>query len=248
MEPDLSVVIPAHNESGRLGPTLAAISSYLEAEHISGEVIVVDDGSTDDTRKLAESMLDDAKGQVIGYGECRGKGYAVRTGVARAQGRWILFSDADLSTPIEEYRKLRAIADRDKLDLVLGSRGLPDSQIEISQSRFRQNLGICFNVIVKTISRLPFSDTQCGFKLFRRQSVAPIFAEMVVDGFAFDVELLVLCNHARLRVAEAPVIWRNDPRSSVRLLSSPPAMLRDVIKTMVRLRCGRYRVGAAPAR
>ena len=247
MEPNLSVVIPAHNESERLGPTLAAISSYFEAEHISAEVIVVDDGSTDDTGTLAESILDNGNGWVTSYRNCRGKGYAVRAGVAKARGQWILFSDADLSTPIEEYRKLSTIAERDNLDLVLGSRGLPESQIEVFQSRLRQNLGKCFNLIVKTISRLPFSDTQCGFKLFRRQSVAPIFAEMVVDGFAFDVELLVLCKHAGLRMLEVPVIWRNDPRSSVRLLSSPPQMLLDVVKTMVRLRCGRYRVGAKPA-
>lgn len=246
MEPELSVVIPAHNESARLGPTLAAISSYLKNENVNAEIIVVDDGSTDNTRKLAETILDGSNGSVISYANCRGKGYAVRAGVARARGQWVLFSDADLSTPIEEYRNLREFADRDDFDLVLGSRGLPGSEIEISQSRLRQSMGKCFNFIVRLISGIPFKDTQCGFKLFRRRSVGPLFSKMVVDGFAFDVELLVLCKQAGVSMFEAPVLWRNDDRSSVRLLSSPPAMLWDVVKTMVRLRCGRYGPGATP--
>jgi glycosyltransferase involved in cell wall biosynthesis len=238
--PFLSIVVPAYNEEARLGESVERILKYLDATGIDAEVLVVDDGSKDKTAELAERALEARRGRVIRNGENRGKGYSVRHGVLEARGRLVLLTDADLSTPIEEQSKLAAvIRDRD-LDVVIGSRGLPDSDVQVRQGWLRQTMGRCFNAIIRATTGLSFRDTQCGFKLMDRERVKPLFEKMVVDRFAFDVELLFLCARYGLSVAEVPVTWRNASGSKVSLIGDPLNMIVDVLRVRWRFRRGLY--------
>src|SRR5262249_42071720 len=154
--------------------------------------------------------------------------FSFRTGILEAQGRFVLVTDADLSTPIEEHAKLAAALRDGDLDVVIGSRGLPASDVQVRQGRMRQTMGRTFNRIIRRATGLPFHDTQCGFKLMDRERVRPIVEKMVVDRFAFDVELLFLCRRFGLAVREVPVTWRNAPGSKVTLIGDPLNMLLDV--------------------
>jgi dolichyl-phosphate beta-glucosyltransferase len=250
-KPFLTIVIPAYNEEKRLGDSLTKIGAYLDAAGIDAEILVVDDGSKDRTAELAAATLAGRRGRVVPNGENRGKGYSVRHGVLEAQGRFVLLTDADLSTPIEEHAKLAAaIRDRD-LDLAIGSRALPDSDVQVSQGRVRRTMGRTFNTIIRTLTGLRLHDTQCGFKLMDRERVRPLFEKMVVDRFAFDVELLFLCSRFGLAVEEVPVTWRNAPGSKVSLLGDPMNMIVDVLRVRWRFRRGLYNpetAGGAQAR
>ncbi|HEX5044303.1 MAG TPA: dolichyl-phosphate beta-glucosyltransferase [Candidatus Polarisedimenticolaceae bacterium] len=226
-EPELSLVIPAYNEEARLGATLQRVRRWLDARHLAAEILVVDDGSTDRTAALAAAALDGIPGAVLGGEPNRGKGYAVRRGLLAARGRTVLITDADLSTPIEEHDRLADVMRRHELDVVIGSRALYGSQ---GQNPLRQLMGKTFNRIMRSMTGLPFQDTQCGFKLLDRAATHPIVERMVVDRFAFDVELLFLCGRAGLRVEEVPVVWRNAPGSKVSLFGDPVNMLWDVAR------------------
>jgi glycosyltransferase involved in cell wall biosynthesis len=234
--PSLSIVIPAYNERERLTLSLPAIDAYLRTTGLDAEILVVDDGSTDSTAEVAERLVFGREHRVMSLPVNQGKGAAVRRGVLAARGEWVLISDADLSTPIDEYDRLAAIARTENLDVVIGSRALPGSRVEVSQHIVRQVLGEVFNAILRRVTGLPYRDTQCGFKLLRRSRVEAVFAEMVIDGFAFDVELLYLCARRGLRVREVPVTWRNSPRSTVSIIGSPPKMLFDLIRLCWRFR------------
>jgi len=242
-EPHLSIVIPAYNEEQRLDASLEKIAAYLETEDIHAEILVVDDGSTDGTAQLATRALTGYRGRVLLNDENRGKGFSVRRGCLEARGRWVLLSDADLSAPIEEYAKLAAAARDHDLDIAFGSRGLPDAVIEVRQNLVREYMGKSFNLVMRRLTGLPFRDTQCGFKLMDRKRVRPIFESMVVDRFAFDVELLFLAVRFGLRVREIPVTWRNEPLSRVSMLSDPLNMLYDVARVRWRFRRGAYNPG-----
>jgi len=244
--PYVSVIIPAYNEEQRLGRSVPAIADYFRQQGIDFEILVVDDGSTDGTRRVAEHELRPHRGRVVAVAGNRGKGHAMRRGVEQAEGRWILMSDADLSTPIEEYARLAAAVRDSDLDLAIGSRGLPDSKIEVRQGKLRESMGKTFNHIMRLMTGLPFRDTQCGFKLMDRERVQPLFAKMVVDGFAFDVELLYLATRFGLRVRELPIVWRNDSRSRVSMVTDPGRMLLDVLRIRWRFRRGAYNPDAAP--
>jgi dolichyl-phosphate beta-glucosyltransferase len=238
--PYLSIVVPAYNEEGRLPTSLPLIDAYATERGLDAELIVVDDGSTDRTATIADEFLRGRRGRLLRQSENLGKGAAVRRGVLEAEGRWILLTDSDLSTPIEEHARLAAIARDEDLDVVIGSRGLPDSRIEIRQNLLRQLMGKTFNRILRVVTGLPYRDTQCGFKLFDRERTLPLFRRMVVDRFAFDAELLFLCARFGLRVKEVPVIWRNAEGSKVGILSAPPRMLLDLIRVRWRFRRGLY--------
>ena len=238
--PHLSVVIPAYNEQDRLPASLDRIDAYLRAQSIAAEIVVVDDGSTDKTAELAEEALRDRSGRVVSLTENRGKGAAVRRGVFESRGRWILMTDADLSAPIEEHLKLATTARNDDADIVIASRGLPDSQIEIKQAWVRQTMGKTFNVLIRGMTGLQFRDSQCGFKLMDRKRVLPLFEKMVIDRFAFDIELLYLAVRFGLTVREIPVVWRNEPDSRVHLFLDPINMLYDVARVRWRFRVGEY--------
>lgn len=236
----LSIVVPAYNEAERIGASLVRIREWIEAKGLDAEVLVVDDGSSDGTAKVAGDLLRGGAGRVLGSGENRGKGHAVRTGVLAATGRWVLFSDADLSTPIEEYESLARVAREHDLDVVIGSRSLPDSRVEVPQGPLRRVLGAGFRFLVTALTGLSHRDTQCGFKLMDRARIRPLFEKMILDGFAFDVELLFLCRRFGFSVREVPVTWRNDTRSSVRVGIDPLLMLRDILRVRWAFHRGRY--------
>jgi dolichyl-phosphate beta-glucosyltransferase len=234
-EPELSLVIPAYNEEARLGATLQRVRRWLEVRALPAEILVVDDGSADRTAAIASEALQGARGAVLTGEPNRGKGYAVRRGLLAARGRTVLITDADLSTPIEEHDTLAAVMRERNLQAVIGSRALHGSQ---GQNPLRQLMGKTFNRMMRGMTGLPFQDTQCGFKLLDRAATRPIVERMVVDRFAFDVELLYLCGRAGLRVEEVPVPWRDAPGSKVSLLGDPANMLWDVARLRWRHRRG----------
>ncbi len=231
-ELDLSVVVPAYDEEARLGPTVSRIVEYCQAERPDFELLIVDDGSTDGTVKVArEAALASggrARVQVIEQGTNRGKGAAVRAGMLAARGRYRLFSDADLATPIDELSKLQAAVDAGA-DIAIASRGLAESDIRTRQHPLRELMGRAFNLIVRATLMGGIKDTQCGFKLFRGQVAEELFARAQVDGFAFDVEVLYLARD-RFRVAEVPVVWRHVEESKVSPGTDAAQMFLDVVK------------------
>jgi len=241
--PHLSVVVPAYNEQDRLPASLERIDAYLREQGIESEILVVDDGSSDRTAALAEEFFRERRGRVVSLAENSGKGAAVRCGVFESQGRWVLMTDADLSAPIEEYLKLATTARDDDADIVIASRGLQDSQIEVHQAWPRETMGKTFNVLIRGMTGLPFRDTQCGFKLMDRKRVLPLFEKMVIDRFAFDIELLFLAVRYGLNVREIPIVWRNEPDSRVSILTDPANMLWDVARVRWRFRTGGYNPG-----
>jgi len=210
MTPKLSIVVPAYNEAARLGGSLRAIIAYLNQQREQSEIIVVDDGSTDDTATVAQLNLADSgtvATRVIRYEQNRGKGHAARTGLLAAQANIALFSDADLSTPIIETPKLVDPIRSGKCDFAFGSRALDRRLIGVHQSWRREQGGRVFNLIVRLATGLPFWDTQCGFKAFRMNVCRPLIEAAQIDRFGFDVELIYLAHLARLRLREVPVRW-----------------------------------------
>jgi glycosyltransferase involved in cell wall biosynthesis len=210
MPPRLSIVVPAYNEAARLGRSLQEIIRYLNDTRQPSEVIVVDDGSTDETAEIARQSLQDSDvvtTRVVRYEENRGKGYAVRLGLLEAQANIALFSDADLSTPITETPKLIDPIRSGEVDLTFGSRALDRRLIGVHQPWRREQGGRVFNLIVRMATGLPFWDTQCGFKAFRMSVCRPLIEAAQIDRFGFDVELIYLAQLARLRLQEIPVRW-----------------------------------------
>src|SRR5713101_6856994 len=210
MPPRLSIIVPAYNEAARLGTTLRAILDYLNETEEGAELIVVDDGSRDETTVIAERAITECgavSAQVIRYERNRGKGYAVRTGLLSAGANLALFSDADLSTPITETPRLVDPIRNNECDLAFGSRALDRSLIGTHQPWRREQGGRVFNLIVRAATGLPFWDTQCGFKAFRMNVCRPLIEAAQIDRFGFDVELLYLAHLARLRLREIPVRW-----------------------------------------
>jgi len=243
--PHLSVVVPAFDEQARLGGTLERIGEYLRETRIDAEIVVVDDGSSDATSRIAGEALRGLRGRILRNAENRGKGHAFRRGFLESAGRWVLLTDADLSAPIEEHAKLAAAARDHDLDVAFGSRGLAESRVEARQHVVRESMGKVFNALVRGTTRLPFRDTQCGFKLLHRERCLPVVEKMVVDGFAFDVELLFLCVRFGLRVREVPVVWRDARGSKVGLAGDPLRMMLDLARIRWRFRRGLYNPSGA---
>jgi len=227
--PDLSIVIPAYNEELRLPATLDRIAAYLKTSGREAEVLVVDDGSKDRTAAVAESFRDRIPSlRVVPNGVNRGKGYSVRHGVQEARSPFVLFTDADLSAPIEEAEKLIDALKSNNCDVAIGSRAVDRSLITVHESPFREFAGIIFNKIVRIILWLPFVDTQCGFKAFRRERCGVIFEQQTIERFGFDPELLYLARHHGLRAVEIPVRWGHSPATKVSMLRDSFQMFLDV--------------------
>ncbi|HLZ52640.1 MAG TPA: dolichyl-phosphate beta-glucosyltransferase [Candidatus Acidoferrum sp.] len=237
--PDLSIVIPSYNEALRLPVTLERIAGFLPNLGRETEILVVDDGSKDRTAEVAESFRKTLPSlRVISNGVNRGKGFSVRRGMLEARGRAVLFTDADLSAPIEEAPKL--IEAMENYDVAIGSRALDRSLITVHESRFREFAGIVFNTIVRVILRLPFVDTQCGFKAFRRERCQILFEQQRIERFGFDPELLYLARHHGLRTVEIPVRWGHSPATKVNMLRDSIQMFVDVFTIRWNAIRGRY--------
>ena len=215
----LSIIIPAYNEERRIGQTLRDIFAYLEEQPGASEVIVVDDGSRDETVKVSEEVFASARGrteaQVIRVEPNRGKGHAVRLGLLAARAPVALFSDADLSTPITETPKLVTPIRTGQYDVVFGSRALDRSLIGVHQPWRREQSGRVFNFVMRFATGLPYWDTQCGFKAFRTDACRPLFEGGLIDRFGFDVELLYIAHKANLRLLERAVRWNDVEGSKV---------------------------------
>ena len=238
-EPDrpfLSVVIPAYNEENRLGPTLVRIREYLAAQKYTSEVLVVDNASRDRTTEVAQ----EAGVEVIEEPR-RGKGAAVRTGMLAARGEYMLFSDADLSTPIEEVEKLLDQM-RAGADVAIASRGLPTSNLVKRQPWYREIVGRIGNILVRLMAVHGIADTQCGFKLFPREIARRVFPAQRLTGAAFDVELLFIVQHAGWKVAEVPVTWIDSPDTRFSRVRDSLDALKDLFRIRANWLLGRYRV------
>ncbi|MFP3939299.1 MAG: dolichyl-phosphate beta-glucosyltransferase [Thermoanaerobaculia bacterium] len=228
MPPQLSVIIPAYNEECRLGATLDRLTAYLDERGLEHEILVVDDGSTDGTADVVRSYPAAAV-RLVEQGTNRGKGAALRRGVAESRGRRVLLCDADLSTPIEELEALEARLD-DGVAVAVASRAAPDSVIRRRQPLYRELMGKTFNLIVRLLAIRGIADTQCGFKLLDGQVARRLVPAVATDRFAFDVELLWLARRAEHRIDEVGVTWIDSPDSRVHPVFDAAGMLRDVIR------------------
>jgi dolichyl-phosphate beta-glucosyltransferase len=244
MPPQLTIVIPAYNEAARLGLSLSKILEYLNQNFDAAEIIVVDDGSSDETAAVAERAVENAgsvTARVIRYDSNRGKGYAVRLGLLEAAAEVALFSDADLSTPITETPKVIDPIRRGEFDLTFGSRALDRSLIGVHQPWRREQGGRLFNLIVRALTGLPFWDTQCGFKAFRMNACRPLIEAAQIDRFGFDVELIYVAHLAGLRLQEVPVRWDHFSGGA---LDSSSSYSRDSLRMIDEVR----RIRSAAAR
>jgi len=239
----LSVVIPAYNEAVRLRKTLGAVVDYLRQNYPDAELIVVDDGSSDDTAAIAREIFSDSGGlrtSVISYKSNLGKGRAVRLGLLAARGEVALFSDADLSTPITEAPKLVEPIESGEFDVTFGSRALDRKLIGVHQPWRREQGGRFFNLVVRLATGLPFWDTQCGFKAFRMSVFRPIVEAATIDRFGFDVELLYLAHRAGLKMKEIPVRWDHNEGSKLSLAGDSFKALNEVALIRQQARRGVY--------
>lgn len=229
--PALSVVIPAYNEQKRLRPSLEKVLGFLDRRRAETgdeyEVLVVDDGSSDDTAAEALAFADRGV-RVLALGHNKGKGAALRCGVLESRGDSVLISDADFSTPIEDLDKLEPHLG--EAPVVLGSRAVADSNVALHQPLYREIMGKTFNLMIRMLGVGGIHDTQCGFKLLRGDVARQVFESMVTPGFAFDVELVWLARRFGHRVIEVGVTWRNAPGSSVNPLLDPPKMLLEILR------------------
>ena len=233
----LSIVVPAYNEQDRLPDTLTAIADYLGTREFSHELLVVDDGSRDGTRDVVREFAasrpwvrlvqyDDDEGHALN----KGKGFAVRAGIEAAVGRDILFSDADLSTPIEDMERLLPPISRGVCDVAIASRALPESNLDVRQPPHREWMGRRFNKMVQTLAVPGIVDTQCGFKAFRGDVAKRLFAMARIDGFGFDPEILFLAHKYGYNIREIPVTWRHRDNSRVNPLTAPFSMFRELLE------------------
>jgi dolichyl-phosphate beta-glucosyltransferase len=239
-DPSLSIVVPAYNEAGSIGGTLAAMRTYLDVRSCAYEIIVSADGDDGTREAVAKLAADDPRLSVIGSTARGGKGRGVRNGVARARGAVVGFVDADAKTPIEELEKVLPWLDQG-YDVAIGSRGLAESQIEVAQRLYRRLGSRAFGIVMHLLMGLPHvRDTQCGFKFFRGPVARDLFARQRIDGYMFDIEILHLAARAGYRVKEVGVRWRDDGDSRLDLLAGNARNLADLL----RIRFGRY---GAPA-
>ena len=233
--PELSLIVPAYNEEKRLPATLERIAEYLATRDFSYELLVVDDGSRDETARVVLEFgarcphlhllqYADLGGRIVN----RGKGFAVRTGMLASRGRYVLFSDADLSTPIEEMERLLPLIQSGQCDIAIASRALPGSNLTVHQPWHREAMGRTFNRLVRLAIGTDVRDTQCGFKALRGDIARRLFGLARIDGFGFDTELIFLAAKLGLRVLEVPVTWRHAEESRVNPLTAPAQMMREL--------------------
>jgi len=232
----LTIVIPVYNEQNNIKESLKKIFNYLNKKKISSEIILVNDGSTDNTLdiidKYKKSILNNSEKidfRIIDNKNNFGKGYSIKVGVLASSGDYVLFTDADLSTPIEEFDILFDNVLKG-YNIAIASRGLPGSNIVQRQHIIRESMGKLFNLFVRKIMNLNYRDTQCGFKIFDRKSVNMIFPKLRINDFSFDVEILYITEKLGLKVKEVPVTWNNSNNSKVRIIKDSFKMLLSLIR------------------
>ena len=228
----ISIVIPAYNEEARLPATLTSVTGYLRSRaYAFAEVVVVDDGSSDGTAEVVERFgAEHTEVRLLRNPGNRGKGYSVRHGMLEARGEWVLFSDADLSAPIEELDTLAAAARERQASIVIGSRAIDRKLIGVHQSYFRENAGRVFNLCMRLLVGLPFWDTQCGFKLFDKRAAREIFRRQRIDRFGFDAEALLIGRRLGFRTIEVPVHWNHVEGTKVSMFRDSVNMFLDLLR------------------
>lgn len=231
-EPFVSIIVPAYNEAHRLEASIRDLNKYLRSKSWSCEFLLVVEKSTDGTLELAKRLANEHPlTNVIGNDVQRGKGYAVRTGMLRARGEIALFMDADLSTSLAEIdRFLERLAEKPEIDVLVGNRAHYQSKVLMSQGFLRKTMGQTFNAILRLITGIQIRDTQCGFKAFRRKACVSIFQVQKLDGFAFDVEAILLAMKMGFKVADMPVEWTNASGTKVRIIRDSFRMLCDAFR------------------
>ena len=245
--PNISVVIPAYNEAKRLPGTLRAAENYFGTRNLSCEILIVDDGSQDDTVQICSNLRDEITGlQILCNGRNRGKGFSVRHGILEASGPFVLMMDADQSSPMEELDKLLPSVRDGQSDIAIGSRALKESQILVHQPLYREPLGFLYNDIIQLLVLKGIQDTQCGFKLFRREVARDVFPRGRLSGFAFDVEILFIARKLGYRITEIPIRWQNDPNSKIKILRHGSNMLADLLRIRWNDRKGLYNSNTHP--
>lgn len=228
--PFLSVIVPAYNEEKRVAPTIVAIESYLASTGREWELLIVDDGSIDSTIAVAEATFADReRSRVVRSPRNRGKGAAVRRGMLASRGRYRLFADADNSTPIAQVEKLLRAMRQRGCDVAIASRAMRESRLEVRQPMHREFMGRVFNLVVQTIALPGIVDTQCGFKLFSERAAKAIFPHQKLDGFSFDVEILMRARREGFMIVEVPVHWIDHASSRVSPLRDSFRVLRDTL-------------------
>jgi dolichyl-phosphate beta-glucosyltransferase len=239
---DLSVVIPAYNEESRISQTIRDTIEYCRARSREFELIVVDDGSRDATTSLVRSLAEESPEiRLIRLAANHGKGYAVRAGVINSVGRRVLFADADGATPICEIERLE-VAIAEGADVAVGSRALRAQGIQVQAKMYRHMIGRTFHQLVEWLADAGVKDTQCGFKLFRSSVAQDLFSRMRMNGFSFDVEVLVMARRRGYMVSEVPVNWTHQPGSKVRLTLDSLRMARDLFRIRAHWLGGEYDV------
>lgn len=242
MTRSISIIIPSYNELVRLPDTIRRIVEYLETSNWSfHEILIVDDGSTDGTVAAAEAFArSDSSIRVLRNPGNRGKGYSVRHGMLEARGEWRLFSDADLSTPIEELEKLWCAVSGGKDKIAIGSRAIDPSLIGVHQPGYRETMGRFFNGVMRAATGLPISDTQCGFKLFRGDVAQEVFSRQRLERFGFDAEVLYIASRRGYGIAEVPVRWNHVEGSKVGMFTGLRAFV-ELAEIRVNSLRGKYR-------
>jgi glycosyltransferase involved in cell wall biosynthesis len=236
-----SIVIPAYNETARIRRALTDILRAVKTNGWDAEVLVVNDGSTDDTAAIVRSLISAHPiVRLIDNDRNRGKGYSVRHGMLEAAGSIAMFTDADLSAPIDEAERLFA-AIREGADVAIGSRWLERGRQTIHQPLYRQFFGRCFNAVTRIVMRLPFADTQCGFKAFTRPAAQTIFQLQRIERWGFDPEILFIARKRGYRVREVAVTWGHDERSRISYLRDGIKMLEELIYIRWNALVGAYR-------
>lgn len=236
------MVVPVYNETKRMGKRLPDLLDFLHTQDYSYEIVVVDDGSTDGTAELARQMLGGEEcARVLPQPRNRGKGHAVKVGMLAAEGRYVLFTDADLSTPPTELDKFWSCFE-EGYDVVIGSRKMPGANIVKHQPRWRESLGKVFTWLTNHIATKDISDVTCGFKCFRLEAAHKLFGLSVIDDWSFDAEVLFLAQRFGYRIREVPVTWHDDPGSKVRLWKDAVNSLRGLLRIRLNSLRGKYGV------